>query len=363
MLSYYTMALIVDVANKMPKKECSLSFVAKHVLGDWGSHLVNFSIVSMQIACCISYLIFMNKFLSFVTCEFNIGWLCDATGIYVAFAFIVIFPLILLNSVHYLFIPSILANIFVYVTLLAQLFYDTNKIYSDPELKSAIKSKLVEFNFAKIPLFFGIVVYAFEGIAVILTIRASLPDPNKFKPILKIVLVVITFTYIFFGSISYITFGEDTEEIVFFNFPVSATQFLVLEVLYSFALIFTFPLQLFPAVKVLEHSRLLRKKLYRGPGKVNKPLRYLIRFTLVALIFLVAFSVPSFALFLNLVGAVLFSLITFVIPICIYNKFFKFELTFVKRWLNWLVMIAGIIGGTFGMVFTLKEMFQTQEST
>lgn len=356
LLSYYTMRLIVRVADHMEKDEVSFNYIAKSVLGSWGSYITTFSILAMQIACCISYLIFIIKFLNFVSCEFMISWACNTTWFYVLIIFLVIFPLTLINSIHWFYIPSLLANLFVILAVFSQIFYDASVLARNPELKRAGLKMFREFYFTKIPLFFGVVVFSFEGIGMIFTIRSSLKKPQHFSVLLKGVMTAVTTVYILFATISYMTFQENTREIIFFNLPVGNAAFLILEVLYSFALIFSFPVQLFPAIKIVEHSKYIRKQLYSTGGKVNKAKRYLIRLIFVTSIFAIASSIPSFALFINLIGALVFSLISFVIPIIIYNKYFRNTISTKKLIANWLVLIIGVVGGIFGAVITIMQM-------
>jgi len=77
-------------------------------------------------------------------------------------------------------------------------------------------------NFSKIPLIFGVSIYAFEAIGIIFTVRASVINEEKdFPVIFKRVNIAICVLYIIFSVIGAVTFGQNINEIVLFSLPNS----------------------------------------------------------------------------------------------------------------------------------------------
>lgn len=112
------------------------------------------------------------------------------------------------------------------------------------------------FDSSKIILFLVSTVYAFEGIGIILPIEGSMRHPEKFTPILAVSMILVTFIYIAFGEVVIMAFGSvDDAGITKYLVTVGsvpANLAAVISVLVSVAVLLSYPLQLYPALQVLE---------------------------------------------------------------------------------------------------------------
>jgi amino acid permease len=112
------------------------------------------------------------------------------------------------------------------------------------------------FESSKIILFLVSTVYAFEGIGIILPIECSMQHPSHFTYILAVSMSIVTCIYIAFGEVVIMSFGyiEDagiTRYLVTVgSVPVALAA--VISVLVSTAVLLSYPLQLYPALQVLE---------------------------------------------------------------------------------------------------------------
>lgn len=86
---------------------------------------------------------------------------------------------------------------------------------------------LTEFNIANLPLFFGVALYAFEGIGVMFTIKNSMEKPKKFKYILAVNMILLTVIYLFFSVASNAAFKNRTPDVVLLTLPKTAPYLLV----------------------------------------------------------------------------------------------------------------------------------------
>lgn len=75
-------------------------------------------------------------------------------------------------------------------------------------------SFLVDRN---VPTTFGMAVYAYEGIGVIIPSETAISKPKAFMKILIVCLLVSSFQYLAFGAIVYLGFGIDTHEQILLN--------------------------------------------------------------------------------------------------------------------------------------------------
>lgn len=79
-------------------------------------------------------------------------------------------------------------------------------------------------------------------------------EPEKFPRVLTGVMVGTMLLFAGGGLLAYLAYGSDVQTVVFINLPqddklVSASQFL-----YSIAILLSTPLQLFPAVRIMENG-------------------------------------------------------------------------------------------------------------
>lgn len=104
------------------------------------------------------------------------------------------------------------------------------------------------------PLFFATAVYSFEGIANMLPVENSLKDREQVWPLLYISMACVGFVYAAVGLLSYLAWPKVTAGSI--TAELAATRPGIITGLSSWmvivAVIFTFPVQLFPAVELLE---------------------------------------------------------------------------------------------------------------
>lgn len=77
----------------------------------------------------------------------------------------------------------------------------------------------------KIPLFFGTVMFAFDGIAFVLPLKNSMKNTKQFGKaygVLNVGMFLVTISYLVLGEIGYWKYGEETAGSLTVNLP---TQF------------------------------------------------------------------------------------------------------------------------------------------
>jgi len=363
-LTGYCFMLLLDVVNdKIGTEKVSLQKLTMDILGNKGKHAVQVSMLVMQLGCCTGILIFTKNFINHILCEFGISSLCDNTVFSVFFCLMLTVPLCMINNMHYFYIPSLTANFFILIGLASQMYYNLQVLEQDPTLKSNTGTYLKEFNLLDLPLLFGIATFAFEAIGIIFSIRSSMEKPQDFPFILRNIMAILSIIYIVFPAVCLITFGERLPDIIFFTLPTDDPFYLLIQILYAISALFTFPVQLFPALRIMENSKNLRFRLFNERGKcINKKLRYGLRLAVIGLVFLVAYSANSFHLFLNLLGSCVFTFVGFILPVWVYQTYFKGRINKKKSMINYsVVAISGFFGVT-GFIMSLSEMAKGGEA-
>ncbi|GMH57184.1 hypothetical protein TL16_g02312, partial [Triparma laevis f. inornata] len=104
-------------------------------------------------------------------------------------------------------------------------------------------------------LFIGMSVLLFEGlITLVIPLRNATPKEieHTFYPVLKSVVISLACFYVFFSLLCWYSFGNDVGIVLTANLPVNIWSRSV-QVCYSIAVGFTFPLQNFPALEIVKN--------------------------------------------------------------------------------------------------------------
>ncbi|EGR33226.1 transmembrane amino acid transporter protein, putative [Ichthyophthirius multifiliis] len=173
-----------------------------------------------------------------------------------------------------------------------------------------------QFKFSGVALIIGVSIYSFEAVGLIFSIRNSLPDVD----------------------------------VHFF------------QILYALALIMSYPLQLLPAFEILERVGFIRVYINKEQDKAGqwKQRRVFFRITTSIIICLIAYSIPRFAIFLNMLGSVAGATLQFIIPVIMFLNQFKSDITNKKKIEVYSYLFIGVIGGLFAFIFSVIELLNPE---
>lgn len=165
----------------------------------------------------------------------------------IALQALLLIPLSFIRNISKLGAAATLADAFILVGLLYIWDFDITALASrgiDPSVRL--------FNPAAYTLTIGASIFTFEGIGLIIPIHASMRHPEKFEPLLAVVMLLITCIFTSIGALCYATFGERTQIEVINNFPQTSRLVNAVQFIYALAVLIGNPVQLFPAMRILE---------------------------------------------------------------------------------------------------------------
>lgn len=261
MISLYSFLLLVKTRLVV---HGSFGDIGGILYGKYMRWAILFSIVLSQIGFVAAYTIFVSQnlqafFMAVTNCRTYISIP------YLIMAQLVVFlPLAMIRNIQKLSGTALIADAFI----LFGLVY----IFSN-EIGVLVDHGIADvrlFNSRDFPLLIGTAVFAFEGIGLVIPITESMKDPHKFPKVLSGVMVGIMVLFSSAGILSYLTYGKDIQTVVFVNLPqddkfVNAAQFL-----YSLAILLSTPLQLFPAVRIMENGIFSRSGKHSNKVKWEK---------------------------------------------------------------------------------------------
>jgi proton-coupled amino acid transporter len=163
-------------------------------------------------------------------------------------------------------------------------------------------------------MFIGTAIFTYEGIGLIIPIQESMKQPHRFPGVLAGVMVVITFIFLSAGALSYAAYGSTTKTVILLNLPQDDKFVNVVQFLYSLAILLSTPLQLFPAIRIMENE------LFTRSGKYNPYIKWKkngFRFFLVMICAVVAWcGADDLDKFVSLVGSFACVPLIYVYPVC-----------------------------------------------
>lgn len=167
----------------------------------------------------------------------------------IALQLVPLVPLALIRNISKLGPVALLADVFIFVGLLYIWQYDVLSL-----ARHGIAPSVKLFNPSSFALTIGSAVFTFEGIGLILPIQSSMRRPEQFGSLLFVVMILITIVFTLIGALCYATFGEKTKIQIISNFPQDSAFVNAVQFLYSLAVLAGEPVQLFPAVRIIETS-------------------------------------------------------------------------------------------------------------
>jgi proton-coupled amino acid transporter len=355
-ISLWSFLLLVETWMKVPG---SFGDIGGQLYGNWLRITILFSITVSQIGFVAAYTIFiaenLRAFILAVTdCKTDIS---TATLI---FAQLLLFlPLAMIRNLAKLSGTALVADAFILVGLVYIASCEVGTI-----VQKGVAPDVVMFNHDNFPLLIGTAVFAFEGIGLyvfrekaadrsVIPITETMKEPHKFPRALSGVMLFVAILFSAFGVLGYAAYGSEVQTVVLVNLPqdekfVQGSQFL-----YSIAILLSIPLQLFPAVRIMETG------LFSRSGKHNRRVKWqknVFRAGTVLFCSLLSWAGSSeLDKFVSLVGAFACLPLCFIYPPMLHLR--GCARTRTAKALDYLLLAFGIVVGVYSTVQTLRSLF------
>ncbi|OMJ13712.1 Vacuolar amino acid transporter 3 [Smittium culicis] len=258
-LALHCMLLLVECHSKL---KMSYGDIGYHLMGEKVRTIVHASIVFSQIGFCCAYSIFVatnTKFLfnTFTDCKMDLP-----LSFWILIQFIIYIPMSMVRKIKKFSILALIANVFIVIGIGYLFYYDGHVL-----AKNGI-SDIVMFNPETFSMLVGTAAYSFEGIGLVIPVVESMETPSEFPKVLSLTVFVSAVIFISVASFSYMAFGENVETVILLNLTEGGNATTFIQFLYSIAIMFSVPLQLFPAIRILE------TKIFTRSGKRNCAIKW-----------------------------------------------------------------------------------------
>ncbi|KAF9358929.1 neutral amino acid transporter [Mortierella sp. NVP85] len=308
-ISLFSFLLLVESRQVVP---ASFGDIGGHLYGQWMRQSVLWSIAISQIGFVCAYMSFVATNLEALAKNVMSASDMFPFYVFVLVQLVVFIPLALIRNIARLSFTAVIADAFICFGLIYLYYFD---IFT---LSTSGLSDVVLFNPSHFTLFIGTAVFTFEGIGLIIPITEAMKEPEKFPKVLTGVMIGITVLFTSAGALSYAAFGSKTETVILLNLPQKSHWVQSVQGLYSIAIMLSIPLQLFPAIRIMENG------IFTRSGKYNNLVKWQKNFFRIFILFICAaisiWAGDNLDKFVSFVGSVACIPLAYIFPAMFHYK-------------------------------------------
>ncbi|EER14227.1 amino acid transporter, putative [Perkinsus marinus ATCC 50983] len=426
-LALHCMLLIVHcqsyLRDNRAKHAVTYGDIGYYAFGNIGTLLVDICVILTQTGFAVAYLIFISHNLydtilhhggsSFLTDDDDDATTNTSSSMPLSRGTILLLispPLVILSWLRHLkmLAPfSLLAEIAIIFALIALFIFDINSIISqlsqDADVVNQQHQQGVEdnttittnnavggeeeeeapqdvttlipynvnwwLNLSRLPYFFGISVYCYEGVGMVMPIKNSMQNPSSFDRIWRLSMILVTTVYCAFGALGLLAFSHYSyiDSIITRALPNDTILSPLIQVSLCIGLYLTYPLMLFPVFELMDVffnsnirpylcSNVSNNSNNSSPGMYYHLLtHYIFRLGYVSLTAILAAYIPNFGAFISLVGASASATLAFILPPAFHIKLRGRELSKWQYLRELVCIMIGFAGGIIGTVEACKD--------
>lgn len=227
----------------------------------------------------------------------------------------------------------------------------------------------VAMNICSFPISLGIIVFGYTSQIFLPAMEVNMVDRAKFDPMLYVTHFVAAAFKCLFGLVGFLTWQENTKEVITNNLPTQGLKIIVNIILIIKALL-SYPLPYYASVELLEASLFVnqdatqtnhRKFKTRAPFfayscyLADGDLKFwavLLRIGLILFTLLLAIFIPHFAYLMALIGSITGTMLSLIWP-C------YFHLCLKRRSLIWHQKCINIVIILFGLLITVTGVYNS----
>merc|ERR1719343_103024 len=344
------------------KRALTYPELARRAFGERGETVIKTGIALLQSGVCLTYLIFVPQNLHTSLLQlFNID--ISAQVCLIAMLLIQI-PLSWIKDIRKLTPTNMIANALILYGLITCIGLALSTTFFSSPAKPMenfyehVTTSLVPFEKDWF-LFIGTSVLLFEGtMTLLIPLQEAVEtkeDRARFPAIFQKVIICVISFYSFFALSNWIAFGRDVRTVLTTSLPsgILATS---VQLAYSIAVVFTFPLQNFPALEI--STRSIQTRFSKT---IPRNMISCINILLLGLVAL--FTMDSLDKVVSLMGGLLGCPIAFCFPPMIHLKLVLEKEKGDERWrrviLNYFVFSLGLVACVVATCTTLYKLRTT----
>ncbi|XP_053687631.1 proton-coupled amino acid transporter-like protein pathetic [Sabethes cyaneus] len=321
-------------------------------MANFSRNFVDYGLMATYYSAGCVYIVFIGSSLEKVINEMaGLQW---DIRIYILLTMIPVLAIGQIRELKFLVPFSALANMFIVVTFAITLYY----IFKDPLV---FDDKPGFASFATLPLFFSTVIFAMEGIGVVMPVENSMAKPQHFlgcPGVLNTAMGVVITLYAVIGFFGYVRYGNLSAGSVTLNLPTEDVLAKVAQLLIAAAILLTFGLQFFVPMDIFWKK--IHDKIPKDKHNISQ---IAIRSGIMILMGGLALAVPNLEPFIGLVGAVFFSSLGLLVPCVVESVFLwpnelgTFKWILVKNVIFGAFAVFALVAGSYVSIEEIVKMY------
>ncbi|CAD1780622.1 similar to Saccharomyces cerevisiae YKL146W AVT3 Vacuolar transporter, exports large neutral amino acids from the vacuole [Maudiozyma barnettii] len=352
-ISYYCFVLLINTKNKINVN--GYGEMGYTLYGNPMKYAILSSITLSQLGFSAAYTVFTATNLKvFVDNVFGFDKEQIHLALYIILQAIIFIPLSLTRNIAKLSGTALIADLFILLGLLYVYYYASYHVVTN-----GIAQSIILFNKKDWSLFIGTAIFTFEGIGLLIPIQESMRHPEKFQKSLSGVMVIVTVIFISCGLICYCAFGSQVETVVLLNFPQDSPLTLTVQLLYALAILLSTPLQLFPAIRILEHLTFPANASGKHNPKVKWLKNYFRTFVVILSATMAWVGANDLDKFVSLVGSMACIPLIYIHPPLLHFKATMLDNSSQMNTRKKLEMVLDIVLCIFGVIVMAYTSWQT----
>ncbi|XP_058449870.1 proton-coupled amino acid transporter-like protein pathetic isoform X2 [Malaya genurostris] len=315
--------------------------------------IINLFLVLDLLGCCCIYNVFVASNIKQVVDYYTHSHL--DVRYYIVLLLVPLIFINLIRKLKYLTPFSMIANILIGTGVGITLYYIVQDLPSFSE-----RQIIAEIH--HMPMFFGTVIFALEGIGVVMPLENNMKTPQNFigcPGVLNTGMAIVVGLYASVGFLGYLKYGDETKGSITLNLPVEDVLAQAVKIMIAVAIFLTYTLQFYVPMEIIW------KNVKHNFNQHAEAAEYSIRIGLVTLTVVIAAALPNIGPFVTLIGAVCLSTLGMMFPAVIelvtyYEKPGYGRFNWIL-WKNIGLIFFGVIGFVTGTYVSIEEFSQHLE--
>ncbi|XP_061330899.1 vesicular inhibitory amino acid transporter-like [Pezoporus flaviventris] len=307
-----------------------------------GGIVVNITQVMELIMTCILYLVVSANLLSY---SFPHVPVTEKT--WSVIAFVTLLPCVFIKTLKIVSKLSQLCSLVHFIIILVVMTYCLTQIHQWSWAKFRLSIEFEDFLVSV-----GLIIFSYTSQIFLPTLEGNMKNPGEFSCMLNWTHLFACVLKTTFALTAFLTWGEETKEIITDNLP-SFLETLVNLCLLAKALL-SYPLPFFAATEIVyacisRENRSKYRSLLFSLG---------VRGLFLLLTLLMAMFVPHFAMLMGLTGSVTGAAMTFLLPSLFHLKLKWKKLSFLEKCADISVFTLGFLCSLAGIVCSIKRLLK-----
>ena len=315
----------------------------------YGHHLVNAAQIFEQVSYCTLLLILCGSILAstFPTTSLS-------QSDWTALAAIALLPNVLLKSL------SDVSWVSFITVIIGESIYLMVFVYSFCHHQRWDMASMPTFSLKEFGAAVGIVVVSYSSQPYMPAIEGSMQHPSKFNSVMDLTYIVVTFVKVFFGFIGFLTFTNNTDQVITNNLPEGPLHITV-NLLVLFLAITSYTIPVYTVFDILENisfpcGQIDNPSDAKGKDKLSYLQALVARLCIISFTLLVGVLIPHFGLYMALVGSFTGMCLAFIFPALFHMKICYSRMAWYDFFIDSFVAIFGIVGAIIGCHFSVLAL-------